>query len=584
MSKKAKTIKQKRAVWGPFIHLLRVTRLPYVWILIYALTGAVTAQLKNVMFPDYTQRITAGDVSAATITVMVLVVIGDALFTGIGGSIYTVTTAKISLRFRESVWSRILHLPVPYYDKNMPLELINRVTEDTTILSDSLAALPRGVISGVISLGGIFFMLFQYNKYLVLVELITIPLVIACGVFSGYLMYKKSDNVQGRTAELTGFMAEILLHIPLVKAFVREDYEDKRGRGWIEELFKTKFKWGLISGAGNMLSNVVFLLNTILSVAFGAWLTSRGEITVDIWIAFYLYSQNLLTTVMSLMTLWSGLKNIQGAARRIAEIADEPYEKYEGISDVPQSDLCINDVSFRYKDKDVLNHVCFTIPTGKTTALVGPSGSGKSTILRLLERFYQPSDGEIDVAGQNIDRFDLTQWRRSIGYVAQDTLMFSGTIRDNILYGQNGEISEEEFKAAVDAACVTEFVANMEHGYDTQVGEGGSKLSGGQRQRIGIARAILRNPALLLLDEVTANLDAEAEAKVNAAIKNISKGRTVVSVAHRLDNIKDADQIVVVESGKINSIGIHQDLMNTCELYRRMVLSQRQNSIQGVEV
>ena len=191
MSKKAKTIKQKRAVWGPFIHLLRVTRLPYVWILIYALTGAVTAQLKNVMFPDYTQRITAGDVSAATITVMVLVVIGDALFTGIGGSIYTVTTAKISLRFRESVWSRILHLPVPYYDKNMPLELINRVTEDTTMLSDNLATLPRGVISGVISLGGIFFMLFQYNKFLVLVELITIPLVIACGVFSGYLMYKK---------------------------------------------------------------------------------------------------------------------------------------------------------------------------------------------------------------------------------------------------------------------------------------------------------------------------------------------------------------------------------------------------------
>ena len=584
MSKKAKTIKQKRAVWGPFIHLLRVTRLPYVWILIYALTGAVTAQLKNVMFPDYTQRITAGDVSAATITIMVFVVIGEALLSGVSGSIYSVTTAKISLRFRESVWNRILHLPVSYYDRNMPLKLINRVTEDTTMLSDSLAALPRGVISGVVSLGGIFFMLFQYNKYLVLVELITIPLVIACGVLTGYLMYKKSDKIQGRTAELTGFMAEILLHIPLVKAFVREDYEDKRGNGWIEELFKTKFKWGVISSAGNMLSNVVFILNTILAVACGAWLTARGEITVDVWIAFYLYSQNLLTTVLSLMTLWSGLKNIQGAARRIAEIANEPYEKYEGIPDVPQSDLCLNDVSFRYKDKDVLSHVCFTIPTGKTTALVGPSGSGKSTILRLLERFYQPSDGEIDVAGQNIDRFDLTQWRRSIGYVAQDTLMFSGTIRDNILYGQNGEISEEEFKAATDAACVTEFVAGLEHGYDTQVGEGGSKLSGGQRQRIGIARAILRNPTVLLLDEVTANLDAEAEAKVNAAIKNISKGRTVVSVAHRLDNIKDADQIVVVESGKINSIGIHQDLMNSCELYRRMVVSQRQNSFQGVEV
>ena len=251
---------------------------------------------------------------------------------------------------------------------------------------------------------------------------------------------------------------------------------------------------------------------------------------------------------------------------------------------MPQSGLQVKDVTFRYQDRDVLDHISMDIPRGKITALVGPSGSGKSTLLRLLERFYQPTGGEIAAAGEDIGRFDLTAWRKSIGYVAQDTLLFSGTIRENILYGQGREVSEAELQAAADAACVTEFVQNLEHGYDTQVGEGGGKLSGGQRQRLGIARAILRNPSLLLLDEVTANLDAQAEDQVNRAIQNISKGRTVVSVAHRLDNIRSADQIVVLEDGQVRGAGVHEDLMENCPLYRRMVEAQRQDRFEKAEV
>ncbi|MDE6880933.1 MAG: ABC transporter ATP-binding protein/permease [Oscillospiraceae bacterium] len=405
-----------------------------------------------------------------------------------------------------------------------------------------------------------------------------------CTVLSGRLQFLRSDKIQARAAQLTGFIAEVLLHIPLVKSFVREDYEDKRGSGWIEELFKTRFKWTMFSSLGVTLSNSLSLVNTLLCVAAGAYLTARGEITLDIWLAFYLYSQGLMRTLGRLGGVWSSLKGIQGAARRIAEIAGEPFEKYEGSAGVPQSGLQVKDVTFRYQDRDVLDHISMDIPRGKTTALVGPSGSGKSTLLRLLERFYQPTGGEIAAAGEDIGRFDLTAWRKSIGYVAQDTLLFSGTIRENILYGQDREVSEAEFQAAADAACVTEFVRNLEHGYDTQVGEGGGKLSGGQRQRLGIARAILRNPSLLLLDEVTANLDAQAEDQVNRAIQSISKGRTVVSVAHRLDNIRSADQIVVLEDGQVRGAGVHEDLMENCPLYRRMVEAQRQDRFEKAEV
>jgi len=240
-------------------------------------------------------------------------------------------------------------------------------------------------------------------------------------------------------------------------------------------------------------------------------------------------------------------------------------EQTDGLEPVQlkDKDLQVKNLSFRYEEKNVLSNLSFTIPQGKTTALVGPSGSGKSTLLTLLDRFYQPTDGAIQADGIDIGAYGLHPWRTAISYVSQDTVLYSGTVRENILYGLDHDVSEVEFTAACDAACVTEFVKELEHGFDTQVGEGGSKLSGGQRQRVSIARAILRDPDLLLLDEVTANLDTESEARVNQALRRLSQGRTTVTVAHRLNTVQDADQIVVLAEGRVQGVGQHQELMRT---------------------
>lgn len=362
----------REKVWGPFFHLLRITKLPWVWILFVAVFTLTRTQL-NLLFPSYTQKITAGDVSAATILTMVIVVLGQAVLTGLSGAVSGVATGKISLRFRESVWGRLLKLPVSYFDTHMPRELINRVTQDTTMLSDYISSFPGGILSGIYSLVGTFVILFSYDWHLVMVEAIMIPLVVLCAILEGHLNFLTNKKIQGRMAELTAFLAEIVTHIPLVKTFVKENYEEGRGEQCIDDLYRTKFKWSIIGSIANMLLNILIIVNTIVCVAFGAWLCSRGDITVDIWIAFYMYSQSLLISVAGMLNYWSGLKRIQGAALRISQVTAEPVEPETGSGDVSLKNcgLEVKDLSFCYDEKTVLSHVSFTIPHGKNHSHCG---------------------------------------------------------------------------------------------------------------------------------------------------------------------------------------------------------------------
>lgn len=572
------TTRRRSRVWVPFAKLLSVTKLPWLAIIALCVLDLTKSKL-FLLFPQYTQQITAGDISIATFSLMVAVVIGKALLTGASSALDEFTNAKFSLRLRDAVWGRILRLPTAYYDKNMSRDFITRLTSDTDLVSANLVHIPSRLLTSLYTLIATFMILFTYDYRLAIAEAIMVPLTILGGLWEGHVHYKRMDKVQGKLAKLSGYLAETLTHLPLVKTFVKEEQEDKRGHEVIEELNMTSFKYnamqitvmGIVSQSGT--------INNIVTVLVGAWLTSIGAITVDIWLAFYLFSGNLLTDVRNLMSVWTGLKDAQGAASRIASLATDPLDNYSGDEnvDLGEKDLSVEDLTFRYGDKAVLSNVSLRIPQGKVTALVGPSGSGKSTLLSLLDRFYQPSSGSINVGENPISRYALSAWRDAIGYVSQDTLLFDGTIRENILYGLSRTVSEEEFQKAVDAACVTEFVKTMEKGFDTKVGESGGKLSGGQRQRIGIARAILRDPQLLLLDEVTANLDAESEAKVNEALVNVTKGLTTVMVAHRLDSVQNADQIVVMAAGKVHGKGTHSELMKNDDLYRQMVAFQKQN-------
>lgn len=563
----------KRRIWKPFFKLLIQARLPYFWILLSTAVGLGAAQL-NLLFPQYAQRVTAGDISTPVIVGSVLIVIGQALSTALRQFLANVASAKVTLSFRKLIWRSLVVLPVPYFDRTNPKEAISRTTDDTTKLSDLLAYGVGNIISSVYGIVGAFVILFSYDWRLAAAEVCILVLVLGIGVLNGRINFKYNAKIQAKLARLTGFISEIIMNIPLVKTFVNEQKEEDRGKGFIKELFKVNFVFSLFGQLFGFFNSLVRVFQAIVIILLGIYLISNDIITIDIWIAFYLYAEGLLVSVSVLMGNWVLIKRGQGAVRRITEITLEPVEDYNRASAhgmKNNGDITFKDVSFGYGENEIIKNIHFTIPQGKVTAIVGPSGAGKSTIFNLLMRFYEPDSGEIRFGDQAIGTYKLQEWRKAFGHVAQDTRLFSGTIRDNIKYGMDREVSDEEIKKAAEAAFALDFIHAFDQGLDTEVGEGGSKLSGGQRRRIAIARVILKNPPFLLFDEVTSSLDAESEYMVDKSLKELAVGRTTVVIAHRLSTVKDADQIVVLNEGVINGMGSHEQLMEENKLYKQLV-------------
>ena len=273
------------------------------------------------------------------------------------------------------------------------------------------------------------------------------------------------------------------------------------------------------------------------------------------------------------MTTWEKVKINQGCCARIVAAIDRTPEENNGTLDARNSrgDLEFKNVSFAYDQDNVLNNVNFTAACGKVTAIVGPSGAGKSTILNLVERFYTPGAGSVVWAGKDAREFELTSWRRNIGYIPQDTQILAGSIRDNIAHGVVGTVSQEALEDAARQADILDFIQSLPQGFDTDVGENGAKLSGGQKQRVAIARALLMDSQILLLDEATSSLDAESEHSIQQTLQKIGQSRTVLMVAHRLASVKGADKIVVMENSRVSAQGTHSELMSICPLYRRLV-------------
>ena len=276
-------------------------------------------------------------------------------------------------------------------------------------------------------------------------------------------------------------------------------------------------------------------------------------------------------------TLLTDYKHAKGATKRISEILKEKQENFVGLSykKLPLYDLSFNSVYFSYNKNYILKNISFTIPKNKITAIVGPSGSGKTTILSLVTRMYHINSGSINFGNESIYNFDLAEWRENIGYVMQNNSIISGSIKENILYGIKKNISEEHFKKYVRLSNSYDFIMSLEDKYNSEVGENGDKLSGGQKQRIDIARNLIKNPQILLLDEATASLDSESETKIQNALTLLSQNRTTVIVAHRLSTIKNADQIIFLDNGEITGSGTHDYLMNTHEKYRKFVSNQK---------
>lgn len=577
--KKNKT--KKQSIWKSYLKLIFKAKLPYLWILLCIVFQLLYSKLQF-LFPGYSQKILAGDISKPIIYGATGVIIGKSLLDGVIRLISKITNFKIDRSFRTLVWNKLIHSPISLFDKEKPNELVSRTASDTANISSMFSYVIPATI------GMLYFTyitiqeLFIYNWRLGTIQLIYIPIYLVLTIWYGGWQYKTNKKVQEKLSKLTQFLSELLSNMHLIKAFVNEEKEDKRGKGIIDGFYRASLTRSLIDWGETPVSGILTLIQSVMVIVSGIYLVSRDIITIDIWIAYFLYVDMLYGVLNTFVYMYLDVKRSQGSTSRISELLDGEEEEYIGLKTLGKfdEDLVFENVSFGYGEKQVLSNVSFNIPYGKTTAIVGESGGGKSTMLSLIQRFYAPNSGSIKLGNTSIKDFDLKDWRDAFSYVSQDSPLLSGTIRENIVYGVNREVSEAELLEVASAANMLEFINVFPNGFETQVGEGGAKISGGQRQRIAIARALLRNSEVLLLDEPTANLDNQAEKSIQEAMDNLLKDKTTIVVAHDLATIKDASQIVLIESGEIKGIGTHEELLRTNKIYKLLVNSYAQGVLE----
>lgn len=562
----------KRQAWKPFWNLIRKVKFPWILIAVCTILNLVQGEL-HLLFPSYTEKIYNGEFTISLAVTAVLVVLGQAMMTSLIQCTAKYTSEMNQMKFQNYIWRKLSRLPLSYYEKNEPRDLISRTTSDVVRMSEFMSYGIGNIGSSIYTLIGSVVLITAYDWRLLVSQLICIPLTYAIGVIAGRIYFKTNNRIQSRLSDMTRYFATVLPYITLTKLYGQEKREQAAGNSWIESHYKTQIESALYSEGVTFAETVSGIIRTLVIVFTGLWLIREGSIDIGQWIAYYQYASLLNGNIQSFMSLWQSLKINQGCCARISAATDAEPEENNGKLDAKQAagTVSFENVTFAYEDKNVLNNVRFTAEAGKVTAIVGPSGAGKSTILNLVERFYLPNEGVVTLDGVNAQEYELHSWRKNIGYIPQDAPLLSGSIADNVAHGVDGEVSREQLVEVARRADILDYIQTLPQGFDTPVGENGAKLSGGQKQRIAIARALLMDSKILLLDEATSNLDAETEYNIEQTLKEISRDRTVLMVAHRMKTVEKADKIVVMENSRIAAEGTHESLMKDSPLYRHLV-------------
>lgn len=471
---------------------------------------------------------------------------------------------------RTEVWDHMLHLRLPYYDAHESGETMSRITQDTNVVKEFVTEQFVSFVSGLFAILGAVVVLLWIDWKMTLLLLIAVPLTIFVTYPLGDKMYAISMANQDELAGFGGRLGRILSNIRLVKASQTEQQELEGGKAQIQQLYKFGMKEAKIVAVLTPLMTLIMMVVLIVIFGYGGSQVASGAISSGELVAIMIYLVQIIMPFTQMATFFTDLQKTLGATERIVEALDVKREVQDGKT-VAKKPLPIHfqNVSFKYNEKYVLKGITFTLEPNKSTAFVSRSGGGKTTMFSLIERFYEVTSGAIMYGTENIEQFNLTEWRGLFGYVSQNAPLLNGTIRDNVMYGTNGA-SEQEVLAALKAAYAYDFVMQLDKRLDTEVGEGGIKLSGGQKQRIAIARAILRNPRILLLDEATSNLDNESEHEVQIALQELMKNRMTIIIAHRLSTITSAGQILVFEEGRLSGQGTHEALLKTHPYYQQL--------------
>jgi len=476
-------------------------------------------------------------------------------------------TADMLNKLRTDTYEHLLRLPMIFFAKNRVGELNSRIGSDVAMVQEALTTNLAELIRQVIVVIAGIVLLTTVSWELTLTMLSVIPVVAIVAVFFGRFVSKLSKQVQDKIAETSVIVDETLQGIQNVKAFANERWEALRYGKVVSEVRVLALKSGRWQGAFVSFIILCMFGAIVLVIWRGVRLMAAGEISTGQLVTFIMYSIFIGASIGGLPELVNRMLKAIGASERLMDIQEEPTEPVSLAA--PQQTLRIDgavrfeNVSFHYStraDIPVLQNVDFSVRPGERVALVGPSGAGKSTIASLALRFYDPVTGRVLIDGKDAREYDLTALRDRMAIVPQEVLLFGGTIRENIAYGKPGA-SQDTIKAAALKANAHDFIASFPQGYDTVVGERGIQLSGGQRQRIAIARAVLKDPAILILDEATSALDSESERLVQDALDQLMQGRTSIVIAHRLSTVRNADRILVLDKGVVLESGTHDELI-----------------------